>query len=193
MRQLKNLSEENLYALITKNDELAIAEILHRNKAKLFTVIHMLVKDRYIAEDIFQDACIKVITTIRSGKYNDDGRFMPWAMRIARNLAIDHLRVGKRMVKVTLPDGRDICELIGLEDESREDNIMREQSHQRVRQMLQFIPYEQRETIVLRLYGNLSFKEIAVLTNVSVNTSLGRMRYGLINLRKLMEEKGILL
>ena len=150
MRQLKNLSEENLYALITKNDELAIAEILHRNKAKLFTVIHMLVKDRYIAEDIFQDACIKVITTIRSGKYNDDGRFMPWAMRIARNLAIDHLRVGKRMVKVTLPDGRDICELIGLEDESREDNIMREQSHQRVRQMLQFIPYEQRETIVLR-------------------------------------------
>jgi RNA polymerase sigma factor (sigma-70 family) len=193
MRQLKNLSEENLYALIVKNDELAIAEILHRNKAKLFTVIHMLVKDRYIAEDIFQDACIKVITTIRSGKYNDDGRFMPWAMRIARNLAIDHLRVGKRMVKVTLPDGRDICELIGLEDESREDNIMREQSHHRVRQMLQYIPYEQRETIVLRLYGNLSFKEIAALTNVSVNTSLGRMRYGLINLRKLMEEKGILL
>ncbi|GBL36252.1 hypothetical protein EMGBS15_18470 [Filimonas sp.] len=134
-----------------------------------------------------------MITKIREGKYNDDGRFTPWALRIARNLTIDHLRISKRMVKITLPDGRDICELIGLEEENREESIMRGQSCQRVRKMLDMIPYEQRETIILRLYGNMSFKQIAELTGVSLNTSLGRMRYGLINLRKVMDEKGILL
>jgi RNA polymerase sigma-70 factor (ECF subfamily) len=193
MHTLKHLKEEELFVLIRKNDELAIAELLQRNKSKLFTAIYLLVKDRYTAEDLFQDVCIKVITKIREGKYNDDGRFTPWALRIARNLTIDHLRISKRMVKITLPDGRDICELIGLEEENREESIMRGQSCQRVRKMLDMIPYEQRETIILRLYGNMSFKQIAELTGVSLNTSLGRMRYGLINLRKVMDEKGILL
>jgi RNA polymerase sigma-70 factor (ECF subfamily) len=193
MHTLQHLTEEDLFVLIRKNDEHAIAELLQRNKRKLFTAIYLLVKDRYTAEDLFQDVCIKVITKIREGKYNDDGRFTPWALRIARNLTIDHLRVAKRMVKITLPDGRDICELIGVEEANHEQAMMKGQSCGRVRKMLDMIPYEQRETIILRLYGNMSFKQIAELTGVSLNTSLGRMRYGLINLRKVMGEKGILL
>ena len=193
MHTLQHLTEEDLFVLIRKNDEHAIAELLQRNKRKLFTAIYLLVKDRYTAEDLFQDVCIKVITKIREGKYNDDGRFTPWALRIARNLTIDHLRVAKRMVKITLPDGRDICELIGVEETNHEQAMMQGQSCGRVRKMLDMIPYEQRETIILRLYGNMSFKQIAELTGVSLNTSLGRMRYGLINLRKVMGEKGILL
>ena len=193
MHTLQHLSEENLFELVKKNDELAIAELLQRNKSKLFTSIYLLVKDKYVAEDLFQDACIKVITKIREGKYNDDGRFTPWALRIARNLTIDYLRISKRMVKITLPDGRDICEIIGLEEENKEQGMIKSQSCSRVRKMLDMIPYEQRETITLRLYGNMSFKQIAALTGVSLNTSLGRMRYGLINLRKVMDENGILL
>ena len=193
MHTLKHVSEDELFIRIQKNDEPAIAELLQRNKSKLFTAIYLLVKDRYVAEDLFQDVCIKVITKIRDGKYNDDGRFTPWALRIARNQAIDYLRIAKRMVKITLPDGRDICELLGLEESNRQDEVIREQSGKRVRQMLEMIPYEQRETIVLRLYGKMSFKKIAELTGVSLNTSLGRMRYGLINLRKVMEEKQIAL
>jgi RNA polymerase sigma factor (sigma-70 family) len=193
MHTLQHLTEEDLFVLIRKNDEHAIAELLQRNKRKLFTAIYLLVKDRYTAEDLFQDVCIKVITKIREGKYNDDGRFTPWALRIARNLTIDHLRVAKRMVKITLPDGRDICELIGVEETNHEQAMMKGQSCGRVRKMLDMIPYEQRETIILRLYGDMSFKQIAELTGVSLNTSLGRMRYGLINLRKVMGEKGILL
>jgi RNA polymerase sigma-70 factor (ECF subfamily) len=193
MHTLQHLTEEDLFVIIRKNDEHAIAELLQRNKRKLFTAIYLLVKDRYTAEDLFQDVCIKVITKIREGKYNDDGRFTPWALRIARNLTIDHLRVAKRMVKITLPDGRDICELIGVEEANHEQAMMKGQSCGRVRKMLDMIPYEQRETIILRLYGNMSFKQIAELTGVSLNTSLGRMRYGLINLRKVMGEKGILL
>lgn len=193
MHTLQHLSEEELFARIQQCDEQAIAELLQRNKQRLYTAIYLLVKDRYIAEDLFQDVCIKVITKIREGKYNDDGRFTPWALRIARNLTIDYLRVAKRMVKITLPDGRDICELIGLEDPSKEDAMILGQSRDRVRKMLNMIPYEQRETIVLRLYGNMSFKKIAELTGVSLNTALGRMRYGLINLRKVMEAKQIVL
>ena len=193
MHTLKHLTEEDLFARIIKSDEQAIAELLQRNKTKLFTSIYLLVKDRYIAEDLFQEVCIKVITKIRDGKYNDDGRFTPWALRIARNMTIDYLRISKRMVKITLPDGRDICELIGMEEDNKEQSLMKNQSHSSVRKMLDMIPFEQRETIVLRMYGNMSFKQIAELTGVSLNTSLGRMRYGLINLRKAMDEKGIML
>ncbi len=190
---LKNLHEDELFHLICNHNQDAIAELLQRHKNKIFTAIYLLVKDRYIAEDLFQDTCIKVISKIREGKYTEDGKFCPWALRIARNLTIDYLRVSKRMVKVTLPDGRDICELLGLEEPNREDSLMRGQAHTRVRNLLNQIPYEQRETLVLRLYGNHSFREIAELTGVSLNTALGRMRYGLINLRKIIEQKSIIL
>lgn len=193
MPALKHLNEEELLVLIHDKNEDAIAEILHRNKSKLYTAIFMLVRDRYIAEDLFQDACIKVITKLREGKYLEDGKFNAWVMRVARNLALDHLRLAKRMVKITLPDGRDICELLGISDKNREQVIMDDQSCARARKMLDYLPYDQRETVVLRLYGGMSFKEIADVTGVSLNTSLGRMRYALINLRKVMKAKEIIL
>lgn len=193
MNTLKNLTDEQLLVLIQENNEHAIAEMLDRYKNKFYTAAYLLVKDRYIAEDIFQDACIKIFNSIREKKYNDDGRFVAWAMRITRNLAIDHIRLTKRMPKVTLPDGKDIFSIINVGEENREDQIMANQSSMRARKMLDFLSEEQREVIVLRLFGNMSFKEISELTNVSVNTALGRMRYGLLNLRKVMDERRILL
>lgn len=191
MPALQHLTEEELMVLICEKNEEAIAEILQRNKSRIFTAIFLLVRDRYVAEDLFQDSCIKVITKLRESKYVEDGRFNAWVMRVARNLALDHLRLSRRMVKITLPDGRDICELLGISDKNREQAMIHEQSCSTARKMLDYLPYEQRETAVLRLYGGMSFKEIADVTGVSLNTALGRMRYALINLRKVMKEKEI--
>ncbi|HPI53700.1 MAG TPA: sigma-70 family RNA polymerase sigma factor [Chitinophagaceae bacterium] len=185
----KHLPEESLLELVHKSNEKAIAELLNRYKSRFYTAVYLLVKDRYVAEDIFQDASIKIIQSIRAGKYNDSGKFLPWALRIARNLSIDYLRTCKRMPKVSLPDGQDVFSVLDFGQDNAEDTIINSQSQGRVRKMLEFIPYEQREVIVMRLFGDLSFKEIADMTNVSINTALGRMRYGLLNLRKMMEEK----
>lgn len=193
MTALKNLTEQALIALIREGEEHAIAEFLNRYKGRFYTAAYLLVKDRDLAEDIFQDACVKIIQSIRAGRYQDDGKFLPWAMRITRNLCYDHLRAAKRAPRVTLPDGQDIFALLDMGEHNAEDRIMSRQSGDRVRQMLDHIPHEQREVIVLRMYGNLSFKEIAELTDVGINTALGRMRYGLINLRKLMQEKRLAL
>lgn len=193
MLSFKHQSDENLFALIQKNDVKASAELLNRYKGKFYTAIFLLVKDKYITQDIFQDACIKIIHSIRNGKYTEDGKFLPWAMRIARNLAIDHIRLMKRMPKVVLPDGNDIFSVVNFKEKNIEETTMHKQSSNRIRMMLDLIPYEQREVIVMRLYGDLSFKQIADLTEVSVNTALGRMRYGLLSLRKIASEKRILL
>ena len=193
METIKNLTDEKLIELIETCHEGAIAEFLERYKSRFYTAAYLLVKDRYIAEDLFQDACVKIINSIRAGKYNEDGKFLPWALRITRNLCFDYLRVAKRTTKVTLPDGRDIFELLDIGEGNVEDRIMIAQSGDKARRMLEQIPYEQREVIVLRLYGNLSFKEIAELTEVGINTALGRMRYGLLNLRRMMEDKKIVL
>jgi RNA polymerase, sigma subunit, ECF family len=189
----QKFSEEQLLALVAQNNEAAIAELLNRNKNKFYTAAYLLVKDRYIAEDIFQEACVKIIRSIRNAQYVHDGRFMQWSLRIVRNLCYDYLRVAKRTPKVTLPDGKDIFSVLHFEEKNAEDIIMRNQSGNRIRMMLDLLPYEQREVLVLRMYGNLSFKEIATLTQVSINTALGRMRYGLLNLRKMVEEKSIAL
>lgn len=188
MHNLNSLNEQELVRLIKKGDEAAIATLLERHKNKLFYTSYLLVKDRYLAEDFFQEACIKVITSIRKGKYAEEGKFLPYAARVIRNLSLDHLRKVKRQVKVSMPDGSDIFDWLNVRELSHEDKIMKQQSCKKVRSLLAEIPYEQRETIVLRLYGELSFKEIAELTNVSVNTCLGRMRYGLLALRKRVKE-----
>ena len=193
MLSLKNQTDEALFTLIQKNDVKATAELLNRYKGKFYTAIYLLIKDKYLAEDIFQDTCIKIIHCIREKKYQEDGRFLPWAMRIARNQAIDYIRMIKRIPKVVMPDGSDIFNLLDLKEKNIEDKTIQKQTHSRVRLMLDLIPYEQREVVVLRMYGNLSFKEIAQLTDVSVNTALGRMRYGLLSLRKIADERGILL
>ncbi|RYF99206.1 MAG: sigma-70 family RNA polymerase sigma factor, partial [Chitinophagaceae bacterium] len=164
-----------------------------RHKDKMYTSILFLVKDKYLAEDIFQDVLIKIIDTIRGGRYTEEGKFLPWAMRIAHNLCVDHFRKVKRTPAIKTSDDRDIFEVINFTEDGADVKMMKRQSHDRVRQMLDLLPEDQREVIILRHYADLSFKEIASLTNCSINTALGRMRYGLINLRKMMTQKKIAL
>lgn len=181
---IQNFQDGNLNAL----------EILVlRHKDKMYTSILFLVKDKYLAEDIFQDVLIKIIDTIRGGRYTEEGKFLPWAMRIAHNLCVDHFRKVKRTPAIKTSDDRDIFEVINFTEDGADVKMMKRQSHDRVRQMLDLLPDDQREVIILRHYADLSFKEIASLTNCSINTALGRMRYGLINLRKMMAQKKIAL
>ena len=186
-------TDHELIVLINRNDEVAIATFLNRYKNKFYTTVYFIVKDHYVADDIFQDGCIKIIHLIRNGKYNEDGKFLPWAMRIIRNLAMDYLRHEKRLPKITFPDGTDIFSVLEFEDSPVMDEIHLEKTGNQAKEMLLKLSHEQREVITLRIFGKLSFNEIAEITNVSVNTALGRMRYGLINLRKAMEEKGVVL
>ncbi len=185
----KLISDQELVNLYVTGDESALGELLIRHKAKIYTSIYLLVKDTFLAEDIFQDTFIKVINTLKNGKYNEEGKFLPWVMRIAHNLVIDHFRKEKRTPVITNSDGFDIFDVIGIADESIEDKMLRDQSHQDLRALIQLLPEEQKEVLIMRHYADLSFKEIAELTNVSINTALGRMRYALNNLRKMMTEK----
>jgi len=171
----------------------ALEILVLRHKDKMYTSILFLVKDKYLAEDIFQDVLIKIIDTIRGGRYTEEGKFLPWAMRIAHNLCVDHFRKVKRTPAIKTSDDRDIFEVINFTEDGADVKMMKRQSHDRVRQMLDLLPDDQREVIILRHYADLSFKEIASLTNCSINTALGRMRYGLINLRKMMVQKKIAL
>jgi RNA polymerase sigma-70 factor (ECF subfamily) len=160
--------------------------LINRHKSKIFTSIYFLVKDRALAEDIFQDTFLKIINTLKKGQYQEEGKFLQWAMRIARNLVIDYYRKVAKLPIVTDTEGNDLFSYMVIAEENREDEIIREQSHERVRQLIQQLPEEQREVLILRHYANLSFKEISDLTGVSINTALGRMRYALGNMRKLI-------
>jgi len=188
MKSSINLTDQQLITLFVNGDTNALEELIKKHKDRIFTSIVLLVKDRSLAEDIFQEVFIKIIDTLRSGSYTDEGKFLPWALRIAHNLCVDHFRKVKRTPIVHSNDEYDIFENLNLSEEGAEGVMIRTQSHERVRQMLDMLPKDQREVIVLRHFANLSFKEIADKTNCSINTALGRMRYGLINLRKLMVE-----
>lgn len=189
----QELTDNQLIAAFYDGDLKALESLVNRYKDRIYTSIFFLVKDKYLAEDLFQDVFIKIIDTIRQNRYNDEGKFLSWALRIAHNLCVDHFRKVKRSPAIRTTDGYDIMEWIQTPDDSPEKKMIRTQSYDRVRRMLDLLPEEQREVIVLRHYGNMSFKEIAGLTNTSINTALGRMRYGLINLRKMMAEKQIAL
>ncbi|MES2645913.1 MAG: sigma-70 family RNA polymerase sigma factor [Bacteroidota bacterium] len=171
----------------------AIEELVYRYKDRIYSSILFLVKDKYLAEDIFQDVFYKIIDTINGNRYNEEGKFLSWAMRIAHNLCVDHFRRVKRAPSIRTTDGQDVFEWMSFSEDGPDKAMMKQQSYDRVRRMLDLLPEEQKEVIVLRHYGDLSFKEIADLTNCSINTALGRMRYGLINLRKMMTEKQIAL
>jgi RNA polymerase sigma factor (sigma-70 family) len=186
----KNTDHELIHSFMD-GDMNSLETLVIRHKDKLYTSILFLVKDKYLAEDIFQDVLIKIIDTIRGGRYTEEGKFLPWAMRIAHNLCVDHFRKVKRTPAIKTSDDRDIFEVLNFTEDSAETKMMKRQSHDRVRRMLDLLPEDQREVIILRHYAELSFKEIAALTNCSINTALGRMRYGLINLRKMMVEKQI--
>jgi len=190
--KLESYSDQDLVKLYLTGDEAVLEELLNRHKSKIFTSIYLLVKDQYLAEDIFQDAFIKVINTLRSGRYNEEGKFLPWVMRIAHNLVIDYFRREKRAPVITSSDGEtDVLNMLQIHEESAEDKILRDQTHTDLRMLIQLLPDEQKEVLIMRHYADLSFKEIADLTEVSINTALGRMRYALSNLRKMMKVKEV--
>jgi RNA polymerase sigma factor (sigma-70 family) len=191
MQLSQQLDAELIHDYIHGN-EYALEILIKRYKDKVYTSVYMLVKDKYLAEDIFQDAFLKIIKTIKDGRYAEQGKFLPWAIRVAHNLCMDHFRRTRNHVSVTLPDGQDISALFGAGDMVA-DGIEKRQVHASVRKLVEELPEEQREVIVLRIYADLSFKEISDLTGVSINTALGRMRYALINMRRLITEKQMVL
>jgi RNA polymerase sigma factor (sigma-70 family) len=190
--QFINLSDAELVLAYQQGHEQALSVLINRHKDKVYTALYMLVKDKYLAEDLFQDTFLKIIKTIKEGKYSEQGKFLPWAIRVARNLCMDYFRRTRLQVTITLPDGQDISSLLGSSDWAS-DAIEKRQVHDTVRKLVEDLPEEQREVIVLRIYADLSFKEISDLTGVSINTALGRMRYALINLRKLVVDKQLVL
>jgi RNA polymerase sigma-70 factor (ECF subfamily) len=193
MRLYQQFTDQQLIHLFKDGESEAMETLVLRHKDKLYTSIYLLVKDKYLAEDLFQDTFIKVIDTFRNNRYTEEGKFLPWAMRIAHNLCVDHFRRVKRTPTIKTSDNNDIFDVLNFSSENAEEKMMKNQSYDRIRRMLDLLPEEQREVIILRHYADLSFKEIATLTNCSINTALGRMRYGLINMRKMMTEKQIAL
>jgi len=193
MKTLSLASDTQLVHSFQDGNSTALEVLVSRYKDKIFSSILFLVKDKYLAEDLFQDVFIKIIDTIRNNRYTEEGKFLPWAMRIAHNLCVDHFRKVKRTPAIKTSDDRDIFELINISEDGAEKKMIQSQSHDRVRRLLDMLPEEQREVIVLRHYADLSFKEISQMTNCSINTALGRMRYGLINMRKMLTEKQIAL
>lgn len=193
MKSLATLSEQQLIQSYLDGNENALSVLVERHKNKIFTSIYLLVKDRYLAEDIFQEVFIKIIDTLRGGRYSDEGKFLPWALRIAHNMCVDHFRKVKRSPSIKTSDDHDIFEVLNFSEPGADHKMMAGQSHEKIRRMIDMLPEDQREVIILRHYADLSFKEIADLTKCSINTALGRMRYGLINLRKIMTEKQVAL
>jgi RNA polymerase sigma-70 factor (ECF subfamily) len=187
------LSDNELIAKYLDGNHQMLECLISRHQKKIFSYILVTVKDKALAEDIFQDTFIKIINTIRSGYYKEEGKFIQWAMRIAHNLTIDYFRKNKRISTIENRTDFDIFETIKLHDESVESKMITQQIHQDIRCLIELLPDEQKEVIYLRHYSDLSFKEIAEQTNVSINTALGRMRYALLNIRKLMKEKNIIL
>lgn len=185
------LTDQQLIQSYLEGVERSFEVLLSRHKDKIYTSIYLFVKDTDMAEDIFQDVFIKIIKTLRKGKYTHEGKFSQWAMRIAYNMCVDQFRREKRKPTMASTDNFDIFSILGSPEDNAETTIMKSQTHQKVRQLVDLLPSEQREVVILRHYANMSFKEIAQLTQVSINTALGRMRYALINIRKLIEEKEI--
>jgi RNA polymerase sigma-70 factor (ECF subfamily) len=183
------MCDKELVSEYIKGNQACFSVLMERHKSKVFSYIYMMVKDRAASEDLFQDVFIKVIHTLKTGKYNEEGKFLPWVMRISHNLVIDYFRKEKKMPKVgnSGNDDFDIFRVIRITDQNVEDRMIRDQASQDVRRLINRLPKEQKEVLLMRHYGELSFNEIAEQTNVSINTALGRMRYALINMRKMME------
>ena len=169
MKLLSKLSDNELIHSFTSGNVNALEVLVLRHKEKLYTSIYFLVKDKYLAEDIFQDVFIRIIDTIRSGRYTEEGKFLPWAMRIAHNLCVDHFRKVKRTPTIRNSEDQDIFEVLNFTEDSAEDKMIKSQSHSRVKDMLDLLPEDQREVIILRHYGDMSFKEIASVTATTIN------------------------
>lgn len=189
--QTTSVSDRELIRQYLTGEERAFETLLNRHKAKIYTSIYMFVKEDSLANDIFQETFIKIIDTFRNGKYNEEGKFLQWAMRISYNLCIDHFRKAKRQATVAPSEDFDIFSVLRVTEDNAEGRMIKNQTYAKVRRLVEQLPAEQREVVILRHYAELSFKEIADLTKVSINTALGRMRYALINIRKMIAERQI--
>jgi RNA polymerase sigma-70 factor (ECF subfamily) len=188
-----SVTDQELIGRYLAGNQSSLERLIRRHKNRVFAYILMIVKDKELAEDLFQDTFIKVINTIRSGSYKEEGKFIQWVMRIAHNLIIDYFRKVKRIPLVENRDDYDIFEKVWIPVESIEERLITEQIHKDVKKLIDYLPKEQKEVLLMRHYSDMSFKDIAEVTNVSINTALGRMRYALINLRKLVSEKDVIL
>jgi len=185
-------SDYELIMRFIKGEQSCFEDLIHRHKNKVFAYISLYIRDQALAEDIFQDTFLKVIQSVKSGRYYDNGKFISWVMRIAHNLIIDHFRRVKQMNTVSNDNYEsDIFNSRKFAEDNIEDDMIKNQIQKDIRKMITHLPDDQKEVVILRHYAGLSFKEIAEITDVSINTALGRMRYALINLRKIMDEKKI--
>ena len=178
------ISDSELVSLFQGGSEKAFEELVHRHKARIYTAIYFVVKDSYIAEDVLQDTFAKIVNAIKLGRYNEEGKFLPWAMRIAHNLSIDHFRKSRRYPTIIMEDGNNVFNTLRFSEDSAESVQIKKDTHTLLRQLIKELSDEQRQVLIMRHHMDMSFKEIAEATGVSINTALGRMRYALINLRK---------
>ncbi|MFT4577143.1 MAG: RNA polymerase sigma factor (sigma-70 family) [Polaribacter sp.] len=174
-------------------NEASLGILIKRHQQRLFSFIYSKVKDKDITEDIFQDTFIKVIRTLKKGNYNEEGKFLPWVVRISHNLVIDHFRKSNRMPTFRNTEEFDIFSVLGDGSLNAEKKLIKEQIHTDVRALINELPEEQKQVLIMRMYNDMSFNEISENTGVSINTALGRMRYALINMRKLIEKNKIIL
>lgn len=186
-----SLSDSKLVKLFLNGNEEGFEVLMNRYQTRIFTSIHFIVKDRYIAEDLTQETFIKALKTLKAGRYNDQGKFQPWIMRIAHNLAIDHFRKNKRFPTIVMEDGSNIFNTLEFAEAPYETIQEQKDTKAKLRALIEQLPDAQREVLVMRHYMEMSFHDIAESTGVSINTALGRMRYALINLRKQMLKHNI--
>jgi|TARA_B110000093_G_C12918293_1_gene387980 RNA polymerase sigma-70 factor (ECF subfamily) len=189
----KSLSDAILVSNYINGDESALSVLINRHQQRLYSFIFSKVYDRDVTEDVFQDTFIKVIKTLKLGKYNEEGKFLPWVMRIAHNLVIDYFRKNNRMPKFNNSGDFDIFSVLSDDTLNAEAELVRSQIHDDIRNLVEELPEDQRTVLKMRMYNDMSFREISENTSVSINTALGRMRYALINLRKLIESNNIVL
>ena len=185
------ISDSQLVSQYKNGSEKAFAELVNRHKNKIYTTIYLIVKDQYLAEDLLQETYVKVVNKIKSGSYHEEGKFLPWVTRIAHNLAIDHFRKAKRYPMIVMEDGNNIFNTLAFSEDSIESKKIQQDTHALLKKLIEELPDSQREVLMMRHYMEMSFREIAEATGVSINTALGRMRYALINLRKKMNQLNI--
>ena len=186
-------TDAQLVSSYINGSEYALEQLINRHQLQIFNFINSKINNRDTSEDLFQDTFIKVIRTLKSGAYNEEGKFLPWVMRIAHNLVIDHFRKSNRIPTVGNKEDFDIFQFISDKSPNAESTLVQEQVLKDLQKLIQELPEDQKEVLIMRLYRDMSFKEIAENTNVSINTALGRMRYAIINLRKLITEHQIIL
>ncbi|SHM57201.1 RNA polymerase sigma-70 factor, ECF subfamily [Cyclobacterium lianum] len=183
--------DSELISQYRNGSEIAFEKLVDKYKTKVYTTILMIVKEQGVAEDLLQDVFVKVVQTLNSDRYNEEGKFQPWLMRIAHNLAIDHFRKMRRYPTVVMEDGSNVFNTLHFAEQNVEDVQVRDETYELVRQLIDELPESQKQVLIMRHYMDLSFQEIAEQTGVSINTALGRMRYALINLRKKLKQINI--